>query len=111
MPSRQLPGHGSPDSARVHRGCLASWRSPPWSCCWGGRGDGGMMIDQIRTGRLPWRMVFLLWLAVWAVLQVLTERRSLLHGLAQRSGISRRDIAADVLGVVTASVIPATICT
>ena len=69
------------------------------------------MVGQIRTGRLPWRMVFLLWLAAWVVLQVLTERRRLLQGCSQRSGISRRDIAADVLGAVTASVIPATICT
>ena len=30
------------------------------------------MIEQIRTGQLPWRMVFLLWFAVWAVLEVLT---------------------------------------
>ena len=68
-------------------------------------------MDQIRTGQLPWQMVFLLWLAVWVVLQVLTERRRLLQGCSQRSGISRGDIAADVLGAVTTSVIPATVCT
>jgi len=53
----------------------------------------------------------LLWFALWVVLEVLTERRRLLQGLAQRGGISRRDIAADVLGAVTTSVIPATVCT
>jgi hypothetical protein len=69
------------------------------------------MVDRIRTGRLPWRVVFLLWFALWVILQVLTERRRLLQGLAQRGGISQRDIATDVIGAVTASVIPATICT
>ena len=69
------------------------------------------MIDQIRTGRLSWPIVFLLWLAVWVVLQVLAEQRRLLQARSQRSEISRRDIAADVLGVVTESVVPATICT
>jgi hypothetical protein len=69
------------------------------------------MLDQIRTGRLPWRMVFWLWFALWVVVQLLTERRRLLRGLAQRGGISRRDIAAEVIGAVTASVIPATIST
>jgi hypothetical protein len=69
------------------------------------------MVDQIRTGQLPWRTVFWLWFPWWVVLQVLTERRRLLRGLAQRGGISQRDIAADVIGAVTASVMPATICT
>jgi hypothetical protein len=54
-------------------------------------------------------MVFLLWLALWVVLQVLTERRRLLQSLSQRGGIPQRDIAADVIGAVTAAVIPATI--
>jgi hypothetical protein len=69
------------------------------------------MLDQIRTGQLPWRMVFWLWFALWVVVQVLAERRRLLRGLAQRGGISRRDIAAEVIGAVTASVIPAAVCT
>jgi hypothetical protein len=69
------------------------------------------MVVRIRTERLPWRMVFLLWFALWVVLQVLTERRRLLQSLAQRGGIPQRDIAADVIGAVTASVMPATVCT